>query len=91
MSHATKPAKPVKGTCRWIRRIGHADGAALEINGTAYDVIPFDGGFRLVKSDGTAYDIDAESWQCDCPDATYRGRECKHAKALRAALAVCSK
>ena len=46
-------------------------------------------GYRLERRDGTAYDIDATGpdWQCDCPDATYRQRECKHARALRAALA----
>ena len=40
------------------------------------------------ETDGTNYDIDVtgSDWICDCPDASYRQRECKHAKALRAAL-----
>lgn len=50
-------------------------------------------GWRLVKADGTVYDIDCRTawgqWQCDCPDATYRGERpggCKHVAALRQAL-----
>jgi hypothetical protein len=56
----------------------------LLINGRPYGVITFEGGYRLVKPD---YDIDSGAWSCTCPDATYRQRQCKHAKALRAALA----
>jgi hypothetical protein len=50
-------------------------------------------GWRVVKHDGTHYDIDTRTawgqWQCDCPDATYRGERpggCRHAAALRQAL-----
>lgn len=53
-------------------------------------------GFRLMKLthyiiDRKVYDIDVtqpHGWQCDCPDAQYRNRECKHIRALRAALAA---
>jgi hypothetical protein len=49
--------------------------------------------YRLEKLDGPTYDIDATApeWRCDCPDATYRNRECKHVKALRAALSAAAK
>jgi hypothetical protein len=52
-------------------------------------------GFRLMKLadyivDRKVYDVDVtlgKDWLCDCPDATFQNRECKHARALRAALA----
>jgi hypothetical protein len=51
-------------------------------------------GYRLMKLtqfivDRKVYDIDITPgycWQCDCPDALYQNRECKHVRALRAAL-----
>ena len=53
-------------------------------------------GFRLKKMmwyivDTKTYDIYVCSyaWRCDCPDAEYHGHECKHARALRAALKSC--
>src|SRR5262249_46215949 len=40
--------------------------------------------------DGKIYHVHepatGQPFMCDCPDCTYRQRECKHAKALRAAL-----
>jgi hypothetical protein len=52
-------------------------------------------GFRMMKLtdfivDRKVYDIDVtlgKDWVCDCPDATFQNRACKHARALRAALA----
>ena len=51
-------------------------------------------GFRLIKLtdyivDRQIYDLElaGKELRCDCPDATFQSRECKHAKALRAALA----
>jgi hypothetical protein len=51
-------------------------------------------GFRLIKLtdfivDRQIYDIElaGKELRCDCPDATFENRECKHARALRAALA----
>jgi len=52
-------------------------------------------GFRMTKLtpyilDRKEYDIDVTpgyGWQCDCPDAQFQNRECKHVHALRAALA----
>lgn len=52
-------------------------------------------GYRLTnQANGKVYDIDTTSpsgiWQCDCPDYYFRqertGCECKHARALKAAL-----
>jgi hypothetical protein len=52
-------------------------------------------GFRMVKLtayiiDRKLYDIDVccgKDWLCDCPDAQFQNRECKHVRSLRAALA----
>jgi hypothetical protein len=97
MSNATRsprPVKPVGGTARWLRNnLGKPDGqSVLEINGRSYWLTVLrDGervvGFRLEKfGGGTTYDVNAETWECSCPDATYRERQCKHSKALQAAL-----
>jgi hypothetical protein len=94
----SRKAKPVSGTCKWVLPIGETGTGVLAINGTDYTVTVLRNqdrvtGYRLQKLDGTVYDIDAgrEQWGCDCPDATYRERQCKHVKALRAALAAASK
>jgi hypothetical protein len=101
--NATKsrqPVKPVHGSCRWVKPIRWPFPGVLGINGTAYTVIPQTGdrsgpaapvlGYRLVnQASRKAYDIDAEFWVCDCPDATYRSERpggCKHVAALKAAL-----
>lgn len=97
---ATKTRKPlteVHGSCRWVEPLGEYDTAAvLSINGTPYTLYVNEAdngsvlGYQLVKPDGTVYDVNAETWTCDCPDGTYRPHRpqgCKHAKALRAALA----
>jgi hypothetical protein len=89
--------------CRWLRQPDgeQADGL-LEINGQTYELLPLrDGtalvGYRLRKPDGTLYDVgivDPHGWTCDCPDATFhpeRPGGCKHAAALRAALAATAK
>lgn len=59
---------------------------SLMVNGTAYTLtaakvgkVTF--GFRLTKTDGTFYTV-GPSGLCDCPDARYRNRVCKHAKTL---------
>jgi hypothetical protein len=47
-------------------------------------------GYTLTKKDGESYDVDATFGGgvlvCQCPDATYRDRQCKHSKALVAGL-----
>jgi hypothetical protein len=51
-------------------------------------------GFRLTRLadylvDRKVYDVDISQpwgWTCDCPDAQFRSRECKHVRALRCAL-----
>jgi hypothetical protein len=95
-------ARPVHGVAKWILPIGEADAGALAINGTGYTVNVLRGtgraiiGYRLIKADGTAYDVntEAEHWTCDCPDACFHAERpggCKHAVALRAALAAAAK
>jgi hypothetical protein len=90
----------VSGACRWLARPNaRREGGVLSVNGTAYEVFPlFDDnalvGYRLVKADGTMYDVGVagpHGWTCDCPDATFRPERpggCKHVRALRAALAA---
>jgi hypothetical protein len=86
--NSAKPVKPV--SWRWVRRIGEGEAeiGLLEINGTLYGVYAVPGGYRVIKADSTAYDVNGQTWECDCPDATFRGRECKHSKALRAAFSA---
>jgi hypothetical protein len=70
----------------------------IEINGTAYAVIPNRGAgalysraFRLKKGDGTIYDVAATAHgvTCDCPDYLFNRQDkdvngCKHVKAMKA-------
>jgi hypothetical protein len=103
MTRSRKPVKPVHGSCRWLTKPNaHHEGGVLQINGTDYEVFPlFDDqirvGYRLVKADGTMYDVgtaEPHGRTCDCPDATYQPERpggCKHVKALRAALAALAK
>jgi hypothetical protein len=70
----------------------------LDINGTAYAVIPNRGAselaskaFRLRKADGTIYDVAATAHgvTCDCPDYLFNRQDkdvngCKHVKAMKA-------
>jgi hypothetical protein len=104
MIKITDPRNPIKtatrratGQARWLTRPNVCrEGGVLEVNGTAYEVLPLhDGedhvGFRLLKADGTMYDVDTAWWRCDCPDTTFhpeRPGGCKHVAALRAALAA---
>lgn len=63
---------------------------AVIINGQDYAIgyhgsLPREGepvvrGYFLIKADGTKYDLERSS--CDCPDATFRGRCCKHLLAV---------
>jgi hypothetical protein len=32
------------------------------------------------------YQVTVKDWTCTCPDTVYRGRQCKHATALRTAF-----
>jgi hypothetical protein len=51
-------------------------------------------GFRLTRLaeyivDKKVYDVDVTSsygWTCDCPDAQFQSRPCKHCRALKAGL-----
>jgi len=93
--------KPVTGSARWIDKpsgpslwgrlaITNANGQTTE-----YDVQAFlEGerivGFGLAKDDDEIYSIALTQfgWECSCPDANWNNRDCKHARALRAALAA---
>jgi hypothetical protein len=89
-----RKVRPVSGTCHWALPIGAAGTGVLAISQVCYSITILKNrgctiGYRLEKLDGTVYDMNTESepWTCDCPYATYRERECKHVKALRADLA----
>ena len=94
--------KPVTGSVRWLRLLilGKTLGRIAITNAnnetTEYDIGAFtdnDGaiqGFGLAKDDDEVYSIDTTTgfgWVCDCADCQFRDRECKHIKAVRAALA----
>lgn len=95
-------AKPVTGSVRWLRpliigkQLGRISITNANNQTTEYDLGAFtdkDGviqGFGLAKDDDEVYAIDNASgfgWVCDCADCQFRNRECKHIKAVRAALA----
>jgi hypothetical protein len=79
----------------WLLEPSHGRGY-LSINGTIYQTteigFTFDNGqggrlWDLTKADGTTYRLCADhdaDLTCDCPDATYRERTCKHVLALQA-------
>jgi hypothetical protein len=96
--------KPVTGTVRWLKPliVGKTLGrlSITNANGKTeeYDIHAFidgDGvvqGYGLAKDDDEIHSIDVTAgfgWTCDCPDHQFRNRECKHIKAVRAALAKC--
>ncbi len=94
-----RKVKPVVGKVRWIDK---PQGATLfgrlaitNSNGqtTEYDFQAFKEGERIVglglaKDDDEIYSIAITryGWECSCPDSGYRNRECKHVRAVRAAL-----
>lgn len=93
MTRRKEHVKPVTGRCRWMIlpiRIRDFASGILDIDGTEYAVtMPANlCGARLRKPGGTVYHVDLEKHVCDCPDFVFRGRECKHHKALTAALTV---
>jgi hypothetical protein len=94
-----KPVKPVSGVCRWRYRPGcfmcGPNAGVLAVGETTYVVrLCRENGARsgrvvgstLTKPDGTQYTLDLTTGECDCPDAYYRKRECKHHKAAVSAL-----
>lgn len=101
MTRRGEQVKPVAGKVRWLRPliVGKTLGRLAITNAsgltTEYDIgAHLDGerivGFGLAKDDDEVYAIDASQsygWTCDCGDCQFRARECKHIKAVRAALA----
>src|SRR6516162_6742356 len=83
---------------RWLRRPSATEAGRLAINAgngleRLYEVtaVVCDRtaqvlGYHLDRLDGKAYDINAETWECDCPDMTYREKRCKHSLGLEAGL-----
>jgi hypothetical protein len=66
---------PTGSTSYWCGVIAEADGHVV--------------GFTLTKfNSGQRYQVtfDGETWECDCPDCTFRERTCKHVLALHSAL-----
>lgn len=82
------PSKPVPAPeVRWLGE------GLLDINGKSYAVEPIYAdrgdvllGYRLRTEDGDVYDIDLQAQTCDCADATFRQRRCKHLQGLAIAL-----
>jgi hypothetical protein len=94
-----KATSPAAGSCRWVTGPNaRHEGGVLEINGTAYELLPlYDGdqlaGYRLLKADATTYDLPADLSGCDCPDVHFhpeRPNGGKHRAALAAALKALS-
>ncbi len=101
ISPATSQRKPAAKPLSWSWLLRPQAGAGyLEINGTLYHVaeqqFEYDRGMAgrlwdVRKPDGTTYRVceNAEGeLACDCPDATFRTRRCKHATAVREAYAA---
>jgi hypothetical protein len=86
---AAAPAQPWKWLVRPVRRQG-----LLQIGQTLYLVtdveLDHENGmcgriWQLKKADGSEYQITLDrsgELACDCPDATYRQRQCKHVPAV---------
>jgi hypothetical protein len=98
-SRKPRQMKPVSGTTRWIEKpsgphlwgriaITNANGETREYDFRAFLEGGKVVGFGLAKDDDEIYSIGITryGWECDCPDANWNNRECKHAKAVRAAL-----
>jgi hypothetical protein len=95
----TRPPQPVSGTLRWVKHIEPDNtSGVLYINGTCYGIHRLEKnhrtiGYRLMKTDGTVYEIDCDwdVWECTCPDFAYRRygadhKGCKHVAALQASI-----
>lgn len=96
-SRATAATPPATGTCRWLAPAANGN-RQLAINGVTYEVAELPDGWALYRLDAVQivirYTVRPDPqlpavWSCDCPDATNRpGRKynCKHSRALRAAM-----
>ena len=95
-----RPLPPAFGSCRWLAQLTDTHPGVLVIEterggkpvSEAYTVTRHATGYQLAKRDGTVYDLPLTLDGCDCKDATFRlersGGLCKHARALKAALAA---
>jgi hypothetical protein len=80
--------RPRAGVCRLYLRIGGTSYVLRRLDRSALAVLE---GWRLIKPDGTAYDVarTEHGCTCDCPDYAWRrdGVEedgCKHVVSLKA-------
>jgi hypothetical protein len=62
-------------------------------NNTLYAVLPLDDehghtdAFAVARAgQEEPYQVSTAGWRCDCSDAVYRGRACKHAHIIRASF-----
>lgn len=92
---------PATGICRWVGKAANGN-PLLSIDGPVYEVEQTETGYKMYRLIGgdypevLVYELvttwGSGVWQCDCPDATHRPERangnCKHCRALRAALAV---
>ncbi len=89
----TTTLTPATGTCRWLRRPDASGRGRVCINDVEYVILVAETGVQLTHTvpnvqAGTGYSLPADLTSCDCPDCTFRDRMCKHARAIRALLAV---
>lgn len=86
----------VEVTSHWVSRTDDGERGVLRINGEDYPfaVVRFSGalvGYRVGPYEILSRGCDRQ-WQCECDDFRFRrgpaGYECKHARAVRAALAA---
>lgn len=85
MATATRKLAPVTGSAKWNG--SNELTIRTERIEETYAVRVGNGGFvRLGKADGTVYEVQTVEGVCSCPDQKYNRRECKHVKALKAAL-----
>ena len=92
--------KLATGTCTWLKpALNGNPQLEITVNGTShiYEIVRSEeGGFKLLRADFANADVICYNvrcvgrnvWTCDCPDSVYRrhGQNCKHARALCAAL-----
>lgn len=95
---STSVLRAVTGTVRVLAPCGtlpgQPDTAEIAVNGTRYLCRCLPAYVELVKACGprddepAVYHLPADLSGCDCADATYRRRQCKHVGAVRALKAA---
>jgi SWIM zinc finger len=80
--NADRPSdpRPAPSRCRLTLTIGSSDYRVKPLRDVAGRVV----GWRLRKVDGGALHVVTCNATCDCEAFRFRGRDCKHCRALRA-------